>query len=86
MVRSSTAPPVPRASRPKQPKGIPRYLLRPTLPVHTEETTNRIDETYDTVVSGAKANRDRYVWEELGSYGETRITAIHRFLEDFSPG
>ncbi len=54
-----------------------------------EEISNRIDETYDTVVTGAKANRDRYVWEEIGSpehMGEARMAAMRRFLEDFPPG
>ena len=55
----------------------------------TEEIASRIEDTYDTVVSGAKANRDRYVWEELGSpkrMGEARMTAMRRFLEDFPQG
>ena len=54
-----------------------------------EEIVNRIDETYDTVVTGAKANRDRYIWEEIGSpehMGEVRMATMHRFLEDFPPG
>jgi hypothetical protein len=54
-----------------------------------EEISNRIDETYDTVVTGAKANLDRYVWEEIGSpdhIGEARMAAMRRFLEDFPPG
>jgi hypothetical protein len=55
----------------------------------TEEIADRIDETYDTVVTGAKANRDRYVWEQLDSpecMGEVRMSAMRRFLEDFPPG
>ena len=55
----------------------------------TEEINNRIRETYDTIVTGARANRDRYVWEQLGSperMGEVRMAAMRRFLEDFSPG
>ncbi len=54
-----------------------------------EEISNRIADTYETVVTGAKANRDRYVWEEIGSpehMGEARMAAMHRFLEDFPPG
>ncbi len=54
-----------------------------------EEISNRIDETYDTVVTGAKANLDRYVWEEIGSpehMGEARMAAMRRFLEDFPTG
>ncbi len=54
-----------------------------------EEIADRIDETYDTVVTGAKANRDRYVWEEIRSpehMGEARMVAMRRFLEDFPSG
>jgi hypothetical protein len=55
----------------------------------TEEIAKRIDETYDTIVTGAKANRDRYVWQEIGSperMGEVRMAAMRRFLEDFPAG
>ena len=54
-----------------------------------EEISNRIDETYDTVVTGAKTNRDRYVWEEICSpdhMGEVRMAAMRRFLKDFPTG
>ena len=54
-----------------------------------EEIANRIDESYDMVVTGAMANRDRYVWEEIGSpvrMGEARMAAMRRFLEDFPAG
>jgi hypothetical protein len=50
---------------------------------------NRIADTYEAVVTGAKANRERYVWEEIGSseqMGEARMAAMRRFLEDFPPG
>jgi hypothetical protein len=30
-----------------------------------KEIVNRVDRTYDTVVTGAMANRDRYVWRKL---------------------
>lgn len=54
-----------------------------------EEIANRIDDTYEPVVTGAKANRGRYVWQEIGSpehLGETRMAAMRCFLEDFPPG
>jgi hypothetical protein len=54
-----------------------------------EEIADRIADTYETVVTGAKANLDRYVWEEIGSpehMGEVRMAAMRRFLEDFPPG
>jgi hypothetical protein len=54
-----------------------------------EEIAERIADTYETVVTGAKANRDRYVWEEIGSpehMGEARMAAMRLFLEDFPTG
>lgn len=54
-----------------------------------KEIAGRIDDTYETVVTGAKANRDRYVWEEISSpehMGQARMVAMRRFLEDFPPG
>lgn len=54
-----------------------------------EEIADRIDDTYETVVAGARANRDRYVWKEISSpeyMGEVRMGAMRRFLKDFSPG
>jgi hypothetical protein len=54
-----------------------------------EEIADRIADTYETVVTVAKANLDRYVWEEIDSpehMGEARMTAMRRFLEDFPPG
>lgn len=40
-------------------------------------------------MTGAEANRDRYVWDEIGSprrMGELRMTAMQRFLDDFPQG
>jgi hypothetical protein len=85
--RSSTAPPVPRASTSKRPK---RDTASPLATRSTvEEISNRIADTYETVVTGAKASLDRYVWEEIGSpehMGEARMAAMRRFMEDFPPG
>ena len=54
-----------------------------------EEIAGRINATYETVVAGAEANRDRYAWKEVSSpehMGKVRMAAMRRFLEDFSPG
>jgi len=55
----------------------------------TDEIANRIDETYETVVTGAKVNQERYVWQEISSperLGEIRMAAMRRFLKDFPAG
>lgn len=54
-----------------------------------QEISVRVEETYETVLSGAAANEDRYVWDEIGSpehLGEVRMAAMRRFLEDFPRG
>lgn len=54
-----------------------------------EEIADRIADTYENVVAGAKANRDRYVWDEIDSperMGEVRMAAMRHFLKDFPPG
>lgn len=54
-----------------------------------QEISSRIEETYEVVLAGAKANQDRYVWDEIRSpekLGEVRMTAMRRFLEDFPQG
>ena len=70
-------------------KGYRVTSCDPLYQLTAEEIADRIDATYDTVVTGAKANRDRYVWEEIGSperMGEVRMAAMRRFLKDFPPG
>src|SRR3712207_6183183 len=54
-----------------------------------EEIANRIADTYETVVSGAEDNRDRYVWSKIRSpeqMGEVRMKSMRRFLKDFPTG
>lgn len=53
------------------------------------EIAVRIDATFDELVARAKANRDRFVWHDVGSpeqLGEARMAAMRRFLEDFPRG
>lgn len=53
------------------------------------EIQGRIEETYEVVMAGVEANRDRYVWNDIGSparLGEVRMRAMRRFLEDFPQG
>ncbi len=70
-------------------KGYRVTSCDPLYRLTAAEIANRIDETYETIVAGAEANRDRYVWKEIGSpehMGEIRLAAMHRFLEDFPLG
>ncbi len=70
-------------------KGYQVVSCDPIYRFTAEEIADRIDATYDTVVSGAKANRDRYVWGKISSpehMGEVRMAAMRRFLKDFPSG
>jgi hypothetical protein len=70
-------------------KGYRVVSCDPIYRFTTPEIAARIDDTYETVVAGAKDNRNRYVWGKIGSpehMGEVRMAAMRRFLEDFPPG
>ncbi len=50
------------------------------------EIRYRIAEPYAVVLASAEANRERYVWKDIGAstrLGEVRVRAIRRFLDDF---
>jgi len=61
----------------------------PLYELSAGEISARIDATFDQIVSNAEANRDRFVWQEIGSpqrLGEVRMAAMRHFLDDFPQG
>ena len=53
------------------------------------EIGDRIQETYQTVIDGVKANVDGYLWNNFESpyqLGSVRMKAMQEFLEDFPSG
>ena len=53
------------------------------------EIERRVGESYDTVISLVKKNRDGFVWEHFGDpdhLGQCRLAAMRRFLADFEKG
>lgn len=51
--------------------------------------TQRIDETYDTIINGVLENLDCYVWREIANpdaLGQVRMAAMTQFLADFPAG
>lgn len=49
----------------------------------------RIGETHDYVLDQTRKNRDKFVWQEIGSVEELeriRLAAMAKFLEDFPKG
>lgn len=53
------------------------------------EINQRIKETYQTVIDGAKATQEYYVWQDIQSpeqLGQVRMAAMQQFLEDLPFG
>lgn len=54
-----------------------------------EDIARRVEETYQVLVAGMEAERDRFVWTWAGSpreHAERRMRAMRRFLGDFPAG
>ena len=61
----------------------------PVYQFSAEEIARRIQETYQTVIDGVKANIDDFLWNNFESphqLGEVRMKAMQEFLEDFPSG
>jgi len=70
-------------------KGYRIVSCDPIYRFSAAEIASRIEETYEVVLTGARANKARYVWDRIGSLeelGEVRMSAMRRFLEDFPQG
>lgn len=53
------------------------------------EIYQRIQDTYQTIIDGAQATRDNFVWQDIQSpaqLGQIRMAAMRQFLEDFPLG
>lgn len=58
----------------------PRYRFT------AREIRDLTEEPYEVVLASAEANRERYVWKDIGALarlGEVRVRAMRRFLDDF---
>jgi hypothetical protein len=54
-----------------------------------DEIAQRIEETYQTVIDGVKANREKYTWQDIPSpeeLGKIRMPAMRQFLKDLPVG
>ncbi|TVP62464.1 MAG: SAM-dependent methyltransferase [Nodularia sp. (in: Bacteria)] len=54
-----------------------------------DEIAQRIQDTYEIVIQGVKANQEFYVWQNIPSpemMGEIRMSAMRQFLIDFPNG
>ena len=70
-------------------KGYTFVSRDPLYRFTAEEIAWRIEETYETILAGAEANRHRYAWDEIESIdrlGEVRMATMRRFLDNFPRG
>ncbi|MHC5774734.1 SAM-dependent methyltransferase [Nostoc sp.] len=54
-----------------------------------DEISNRIEDIYQTVIDGVKANREDYVWQNIQSpeqMGQIRMAAMQKFVADLLLG
>ena len=61
----------------------------PIYQFSADEIAGRIQETYQTVIDGLKANLANYVWQNIESpeqLGKIRMEAMNQFLDDFPLG
>jgi hypothetical protein len=61
----------------------------PIYTFDTEQIKNRIDATYDEVITQTRKNQNEFVWDVIPSIeelGRLRMTAMELFLADFATG
>ncbi len=61
----------------------------PIYQFSADEISQRIEQTYQTIVDGAKATREYFVWQDILSpehLGQIRMAAMQQFLEDLPLG
>lgn len=70
-------------------KGYKVISCDPIYQFSADEIAQRIQDTYQTIVDGAKATREYFVWQDIQSpehLGQIRMAAMQQFLEDFPLG
>lgn len=61
----------------------------PVYKLTSSEITQRIQEAYQAIINVVRANLNSFVWEDIQSPNqlvETRIKAMHKFIDDFPLG
>lgn len=54
-----------------------------------DQIRQRIYETYNDIIDQTRKNKEKFIWQEIGSVEELvriRMSAMEKFLEDFSGG
>lgn len=63
--------------------------IDPIYQFSSEQIRQRVQETYDVVISQVQQNSDRYVWKNFrnpDALGQARLTTMERFLLDYEAG
>ena len=70
-------------------KGRNIKSVDPLYEFSKEQIRQRIDEVYNQVMSQMKNNKNDYIWTTIASIeelGQTRMTAMNKFLDDYMAG
>jgi len=63
--------------------------IDPIYQFSTEQIKQRIQDTYDLVISQVKENKDNYIWtnfSDADELGQARLAAMEKFLLDYETG
>ena len=63
--------------------------IDPVYIFSADEIRQRIYETYNDIIDQTQKNQDKFIWQEIGSIeelGKIRMSAMEKFLNDFSGG
>ena len=70
-------------------KGYSVVSIDPVYQFSAQQIKQRVEDTYEPVISQVKQNADRYIWKNFHNadeLGQTRLAAMKRFLLDYETG
>lgn len=70
-------------------KGRKVVSIDPIYQLSKDQIENRIQETYKTVISQTRDNKDKFIWSRIKDVNELaliRMTAMKQFLADYESG
>jgi hypothetical protein len=70
-------------------KGYSTISIDPIYQFSDEQIKQRVNDTYEPVISQVKQNLDRYIWKnfhDADELGQARLAAMEKFLLDYKTG
>lgn len=70
-------------------KGYSVVSIDPVYQFSAQQIKQRVQDTYEPVISQVKQNADRYIWKNFHNadeLGQARLAAMERFLMDYEIG